>query len=156
MAKQKQKQFLDYWFSGFSDYLDVLVLPERQKLMAHCGKACADSYVMQIYQDAWKSSSGNITACIRLVHEKLAPDIIYEPVDESGVPSGKSFDVMYTHCRCELVNNKYISTPLQCECSRQNLLYIWETLLGKGNVSVERKKTILSGDSCCIFRVTFR
>ncbi len=149
-------QFLESWFKGFSNYLDALVSTERQKLMQHCGKACAESFVLSIYKKAWAESKGDINACIRMVLEGLAPEVMYEPVEEDGVPTDKCYDVVYTHCLCELVNNKFIDTPLQCECSRQNLLYIWETLLGKGNVSVEMKKTILGGDSCCVFRVTFR
>jgi len=152
----KQKQFLNFWFKGISSYVDALVSPERQKFMQHCGKACADSCDMQIYQKAWAVSQGNLTSCIRQVHKKLTPEVIYVLVDEFGIPAEKCFDVMYTHCRCALVNNKFVETPLQCECSRQNLLYIWESLLGKGNVSVERKQTILSGDKYCVFRITFR
>ena len=149
-------QFLESWFKGFSNYLDSLVSTERQKLMQHCGKACAESFILGVYQKAWAESKGDINACIRMILEELAPEVMYEPVEEDGVPSDKCYDVVYTHCLCELVNSKFIDTPLQCECSRQNLLYVWETLLGKGNVSVEMKKTILSGDSCCVFRVTFR
>lgn len=156
MPVAKQKQFLDFWFNGFSNYLEALVSPERQKLMQHCGKACADSFIMQVYKNAWTESKGDIAACIRITLETLSPDVIYEPVEEDGLPSDKCYDVIYPHCLCELVNKKYIETPLQCECSRQNLLYVWESLLGKGNVSVETKKTILSGDKCCIFRITFR
>ena len=152
----EQNPFFLSWFKGFSNYLDALVSPERQKLMQHCGKACADSFIMQVYKNAWTEAKGDIAACIRIVLESLSPDVIYEPVEEDGLPSDKCYDVMYPHCLCELVNQHYIDTPLQCECSRQGLLYVWESLLGKGNVSVETKKTILSGDKCCIFRITFR
>lgn len=44
--------------------------------------------------------------------------------------------------------------PGHCECSRQSVLYILETLLPERAVTVETLETVLGGAEKCRFRVT--
>lgn len=151
-----KKDFFDHWFNGFSSSMTLLSSDERAKVMTQCGKACAEAYTNEVFQKAWKNAEGDISKCIRSIQVELAPDMIFEPVDEPGIPEGKCYDVVYNHCLCELVSKGFVTSPTQCECSRQGMLYNWESLVGKGNVSVETKQTILGGAKNCILRIMLR
>lgn len=148
--------FLQAWFKGFSASLDLISTAERQKVFAQCGKACSEYSTKELYTNSWAESDGNLSKCVRLIQEQLAPDVLYEPVDEAGIPANKCFDVVYSHCACPLVAENFMSSPVLCECSRQKLLHNWESVVGKGNVGVETKQTIIGGSSTCVMRVTFR
>ncbi len=152
----EEKEYLKTWFKGFSNSLELLATAERQKIMCQCGKAWAEEEILGVYRQAYKAAGGDLMKTIRLLQDAFSPDIIYEPVDESGIPENKCFDVMYFRCVCELVKAKYVESPFFCESTRQSLLFVWEELVGKGNVSVETKQTILNDANSCIFRITFR
>jgi hypothetical protein len=66
---------------------------------------------------------------------------------------GKTVELTYQHCACDLVQNGYVNTPLLCECSRQSLLYNWEAVFGEGKVEVELLQSILGGGDCCRFAI---
>ena len=152
----KEKDYLKAWFKGFSASLENLTTSERQKIMCQCGKTCAEEEILSVYKDAFKASNGNLIKTVRIVQDYFSPNIMYEPVDEFGVPENKCFDVIYFSCVCTLVNKKYVNNSFFCESTKQSLLFVWEELVGKGNVSVETKQTILNGSNSCIFRITFR
>lgn len=47
------------------------------------------------------------------------------------------------------------NTPNLCECSRQSIIYVGESVWGDSKIRVEQVETILSGDAECKFRVIF-
>lgn len=152
----EENEYLKAWFKGFSNSLELISTAERQKVMCQCGKSWAEAEILSVYQQAYNASGGDLMKTIRLLQDAFSPNIIYEPVDEFGIPEGKCFDVMYFCCVCDLVKARYVDSPFFCESTKQSLLFVWEELVGKGNVSVETKQTILNGSNSCIFRVTFR
>lgn len=156
MTSGTLQESLSAWFKGFEAALEVLASDERKKLMAHCGKSYASLSLEAIFKKSWEESNNNLPQCIRLIQKCCAPEFLYEPVDEPGVPEEKCYDVIIPHCTCALVTEGFVSNPLMCECTKEMFLSAWESVFGKGNVSVEKKQTILGGASTCILRCTFR
>ncbi len=66
----------------------------------------------------------------------------------------RRYEVGYPKYVCPEVQNGETTDPAHCECSRQSILYILETLLPGKQVSVEIMETVLGGAQRCRFAVT--
>ena len=68
------------------------------------------------------------------------------------IQPGRIYEMGYPQCVCpEALETR---DPAHCECSRQSVLYILETLLPERAVTVEPLETVLGGAEKCRFRVT--
>ncbi len=72
------------------------------------------------------------------------------------IEPGRVYEVGYPRCVCPAVLSGGVRDPAHCECSRQSVLYILETLLPGKTVTVETVETVLDGAEKCRFRVTVR
>ena len=68
------------------------------------------------------------------------------------IEPGRVYEVGYPRCVCP--EARETRDPAHCECSRQSVLYILETLLPGKTVTVETGETVLGGAGKCRFRVT--
>ena len=68
------------------------------------------------------------------------------------IEPGRIYEMGYPRCVCP--EARETRDPAHCECSRQSVLYILETLLPGKTVTVETVETVLSGAGKCRFRVT--
>lgn len=68
------------------------------------------------------------------------------------IEPGRVYEVGYPQCVCP--EARETRDPAHCECSRQSVLYILETLLPERAVTVETLETVLGGAEKCRFRVT--
>ena len=138
--------FLQFWFKGFEIAIEDMNETDRNIIFKQCGKACSDSYTKQIYIDEYERSENINDFLIRL--KNRFPEIEYQIIKENEIVL-----LTYRYCACDLVKNKYITTPLMCECSRQSLLYNWGTVIGESKVNIKLLKSILNGDDCCQFEI---
>ncbi|MDR2728642.1 MAG: hypothetical protein LBB56_05870 [Chitinispirillales bacterium] len=136
--------FLKYWFNGFERFLQKLDDKDRENILRECGKSCSDSYTKQIYIDEYKTSR-SISDFLCKLKNKF-PEIDFNVIKENEI-----IELTYNFCACDLVKNEYINNPLLCECSRQSLIYNWESVLGQDKIKVELLQSILDGSSCCKF-----
>lgn len=67
---------------------------------------------------------------------------------------GHVYEVGYPSCVCPRLQYGETHAPEHCECSRQSILYILESLLPDKRITVETQETVLSGGDRCRFRVT--
>ena len=67
---------------------------------------------------------------------------------------GRVYEVGYPHCVCPEVRSGAVRDPAHCECSRQSVLYILNTLMPENTITVETRETVLGGGNRCRFRVT--
>jgi len=117
-------------------------------IFRQCAKACADTGILQSYQNLYQEVGGN-------------RDLFYSKIGEFGgvygevVQSNRIYDVCFPTCTCDLHATGGVDTPCLCECSRQSILYVGESIWGKNTFQVECLGTILSGDRECRFRVIF-
>lgn len=62
----------------------------------------------------------------------------------------------YPRCLCPQVEAGFVAAPTHCECSRQSILYVLETLLPGREIEVVTLETVLAGGTECRFRVTVK
>jgi len=138
--------FLTHWFQGFESALEQMDERNRSTLLAHCGRSCSDSYTRQIYVEAYQEAKDISDFLTRLMAR--FPESNFRLSED-----GKTVELTYRYCACDLAAKGYLKTPLLCECSRQSLISNWESVLGAQAVTVERIQSILGGNDCCKFRI---
>lgn len=69
------------------------------------------------------------------------------------IEPGRVYEMGYPRCLCPQVEAGFVAAPTHCECSRQSILYVLETLLPGRIIEVEPLETVLAGGSECRFRV---
>lgn len=72
------------------------------------------------------------------------------------IEPGRVYEMGYPHCLCPQVEAGFVAAPTHCECSRQSILYVLETLLPGREIEVETLETVLAGGTECRFRVTVK
>lgn len=72
------------------------------------------------------------------------------------IEPGRVYEMGYPRCLCPQVEAGFVTAPTHCECSRQSILYVLETLLPGRVIEVETLETVLAGGSECRFRVTVK
>jgi hypothetical protein len=113
-------------------------------LLAKCAVNCSESYSLGVYLEAWEGAVSVDDFLKRL--SKLFPDF-------AGTIQDDVIRITYSRCECDLVTEGLLASPVLCRCSEMSLLYNWEAIFGKGNVSVECLETVLKGDTRCVFEV---
>jgi hypothetical protein len=138
-------RFLTYWFSGLKDGLESVDEAARNAILRECGRACAESYTVQVFQDA-REQSTDMAAFLALLTAKF-PEATYEPL-ASG-----SIRVRYAHCACDLVTRGLVRSSLICGCSAYSLQENFERAWGIP-VRVSLESSILEGAQQCEFLVS--
>lgn len=142
------KEFFCTWLKGFEKGLDEMTSESRSRLLRHCAKQCADTGVLQAYQKLHQDVNGN-------------RDTFYSRLSELGNVCGeiivpdKEYRICFPECACDLYCTGGIRSPHLCECSRQSILYVAESIWTGCKLHVEQDGTILSGDKECQFRILF-
>lgn len=134
--------FLSHWFRGLAHGLEQLDHDARQIVLSECGRACAESYTLKVFREAWIHSS-DLESFLRELEARF-PDAQYSILDEQRI------EVEYRRCGCDLVTAGLIRSPSLCECSAYNLEANFEATLG-GHVKVTLEASILSGSPTCRF-----
>lgn len=143
------EKFFCRWFRGFERGLDAMDADGRRCLLRHCAKQCADTGVLQAYLRLYQDVEGD-------------RDEFYRRLSETGgvraeiVVPGREYEICFPDCACDIHTAGGVNTPHLCECSRQSILYVAQTVWRTDGVQVEAKGTVLSGAKECRFRVTFR
>ena len=141
--------FFCKWFKGFEKGLDEMDEVSRSCLLAQCARQCADTGVLQAYLRLHKAVNGN-------------RDEFYHRLSETGrvraeiVAPGREYEIVFPDCGCDLHTAGGVNTPHLCECSRQSVLYVAQTVWQTDSVRVETMGTVLSGARECRFRLRFQ
>ncbi|OQB02388.1 MAG: hypothetical protein BWY25_00573 [Chloroflexi bacterium ADurb.Bin222] len=142
------KHFLEYWFAGFEQGLEALEPRAQAALLHMCGRACAQSYTVPLFREAWQQSGEDLECFLqRLSQGGLKAR--YERLDATTLKA------TYFSCDCDLVRLGLVKSPALCECSAANLGENLEQALGMP-VSVAIEGSILRGGSECVFRVSLK
>lgn len=139
--------FLGIWFSGFSEAIDKMDGKQRDELMAPCAKACSDSYPAKVFAEAYRQTS-DMESFLQVIKEKMQ-GVEIENNDDGTVV------FVYPQCYCDLHTEGYVNTPHLCDCSRLNLMYNFESALGKDCVEVTLLQSVLGGADTCRLKVRF-
>jgi len=142
------KNFLEYWFAGFEQGLEALEPRAQAALLHTCGRACAQSYTVPLFREAWQQSGEDLERFLqRLSQGGLKAR--YERLDATTLKA------TYFSCGCDLVRLGLVKSPALCECSAANLGENLEQALGMP-VSVAIESSILRGGSECVFGVSMK
>jgi hypothetical protein len=139
------KEFLDYWFTGFMCGLDALDEPSQRKVLHECGKACAQSYTVQIFREV-RQDSVDLDSFLQNLSRR-GSGAKYERIDPNTIKA------TYDKCGCDLVRLGLVKSPILCECSAANLRENLQQSLGiPASVTVE--SSILRGGAHCVLTVS--
>lgn len=141
------RNFLEYWFAGFEQGLEALEPPAQNALLHTCGRACAQSYTVPIFREAWQNSANLEQFLQRLSQGGLKAR--YERLDANALKA------IYFSCGCDLVRLGLVKSPALCECSAANLSENLGQALGVP-VSVVIEDSILRGGSACVLIATLK
>jgi len=143
------ENFSRIWFAGFADGLESLDGPSREVLLSHCAGCCADSSPVGLYEKTWARSHGELQTFFHLLG---TADGIHTAQQEPG----KSWQIIYPVCGCDLVTGGYVTAPALCECSRLSILYCLRRAMPEYEFTVTKEQSILQGDGCCCFRIELK
>ena len=141
-------KFFNKWFKGLNDGLEKMDTEECSRLFSKCAQQCACDALKYLYRDLFSECNGNLDKFFLQVNEQkeLAGKVI-EP--------GKVYELIFTKCGCPLYTEAEIKSSKLCECSRQSMIYVFQTLVPDRKFKIENIETILSGNSRCCYRIIF-
>lgn len=142
------KKFFCQWLKGFEKGLDEMDFSSRSCLLKQCAKYCADTGVLQSYMKLYQTVDGDRNEFYSRLSE------IGNVRGEIVVPY-KEYFIYFPECACDIHTVGGINTPNLCECSRQSIIYVGESIWNGSKLHVERVETVLSGDAECKFRIRF-
>lgn len=133
---------LSDWFKGFEKGIAKLTTGQREQFFSECGKHCVQCGTLQVYKELYEKANGNIDAFFSEANE--LPGVRCETIKKGSV-----YDLYFMECTCELYKHGYVSTPLLCECSKQSILYVLQSLWKDRTFQVTICESILRGSLHC-------
>lgn len=137
--------FLTHWFGGLMEGLAELDEPARRNILHRCGVACAQSYTVRIFQEAWQAAGAEVDSFLQNLSLRL-PGAHYEKIGSNTIR------VKYDRCGCDLVRLGWVKSPEFCECTVANLRQNFQQALG-APVAVTLETSILRGANQCVLTV---
>lgn len=138
---------MKYWFKGFENAIEHMEQQERESLFCECGKNCADRWVLNLYKSLYNNVNGDMDLFFQAMNNA-------ENVKGEIVEPGKKYNLFFKKCYCGLYNEGYVTSPVLCECSRQSIIYVFNTLMPDKKFDVEICSTVLRGGDECKFSIT--
>ena len=133
------------WFKGFEKGITKLPEAQRETFFRECGKNCVQCGTLQIYKDLYKQAAGDLDQFFAKANE--LPGVRCETIERSV------YDLYFMECTCGLHKQGYVSTPLLCECSKQSILYVLQSLWKDRTFQVTICESILRGSLHCRMRI---
>lgn len=137
---------LSNWFKGFEDGIAKLSEEQRETFFRECGRNCVQCGTLQVYKDLFEQAAGDLDRFFAIADEQ--PGVRYETVEKDAV-----YNLYFLECTCELHKRGYVSTPLLCECSRQSIIYVLQSLWKDRTFQVTICESILRGSQHCKMRI---
>ena len=137
---------LSNWFKGFEDGIAKLSEEQRETFFRECGRNCVQCGTLQVYKDLFEQAAGNLDRFFAIADEQ--PGVRCETVEKDAV-----YNLYFLECTCELHKRGYVSTPLHCECSRQSIIYVLQSLWKDRTFQVTICESILRGSQHCKMRI---
>lgn len=140
---------LRLWMQGLEDGLCQIPNEQRAKILACCSKRCADSGVLQEY--------------VRLFHacyddlDRFFEALNWQYVKGRVIKEHQLYEIIFKGgCMCDLYRQHFITKPWLCDCSKQSIQYVMETLIGHQNFTIKRISSFLEGAKECRFEIEMK
>ena len=137
---------LSDWFKGFEKGIAKLTAEQREQFFSECGKHCVQCGTLQIYKDLYEQAAGDLDQFFAKANE--LPGVRCEMIEKGSV-----YNLYFLECTCGLHKQGYVSTPLLCECSKQSILYVLQSLWKDRTFQVTICESILRGSQHCKMRI---
>lgn len=137
---------LSNWFKGFEDGIAKLSEEQRETFFRECGRNCVQCGTLQVYKDLYEQAAGDLDRFFAIADEQ--PGVRCETVEKDAV-----YNLYFLECTCELHKRGYVFTPLLCECSRQSIIYVLQSLWKDRTFQVTICESILRGSQHCKMRI---
>lgn len=137
---------LSNWFKGFEDGIAKLSEEQRETFFRECGRNCVQCGTLQVYKDLYEQAAGDLDRFFAIADEQ--PGVRCETVEKDAV-----YNLYFLECTCKLHKRGYVSTPLLCECSKQSILYVLQSLWKDRTFQVTICESILRGSQHCKMRI---
>lgn len=127
--------------------VNALPAEMQAELYKPCAIGCVQNYVLKEQKRQFDECGGDL-------------DLQYERYGKSEyffaeiIERGHVYEIGYPRCLCPMVQAGFSTLESHCECSKQSVLYVLQTLLPEKSIRIETLHTVLSGASECRFRVT--
>ena len=145
--ENESMQFQRAFYETLERSIEALPQSARAALYRPCAVSCVQNYVLKEQQRQFAECNGDL-------------DLQYERYGRSPyffadiIERGRVYEVGYPRCLCPVPASGFACPAGHCECSRQSILYVLETLLPEKHITVESLHTVLTGAAECRFRVT--
>ncbi|MCK9159024.1 MAG: hypothetical protein M0P00_00825 [Bacteroidaceae bacterium] len=139
---EQTKEFYQLLEKGIAN----LSMEERGKLYRPCAISCVRKYVLKEMQRQFDECGGNLDQQYTKYgrSEYFFADII---------ESGHVYEIGYPRCFCPMVEQGLVKSAVHCECSRQSILFVLQTLMPEKDILVTKRHTVLENAKECRFRV---
>ena len=137
---------LSDWFKGFEKGIRCLNPEQRASFFSECGKNCVKCGTLQVYQKLYEKANDDLDTFFQEA-DKL-PGVRSEIIEKGYV-----YHLYFMECTCMLHRQGYVSTPLLCECSRQSILYVLNSLWKDKTFRVTICESILRGSQNCKMQI---
>lgn len=114
-------------------------------------RACAVNYVhggpFGLYRSLFEAAEGDLDRFFVKIDE-------LDGVRGEIVCAGREYNLCFEACSCALHRAGCVNTPMLCECSRQNVLYVMSELWPDRKFGEEVRASILRGADECVLNIT--
>lgn len=139
--------FNQSFFTALERSIEKLPQATREELYRPCAINCVQNFVLGEQQRQFSECGGELD----LQYEKYGrSDYFFADIIERG----HIYEIGYPRCLCPTVESGFSASPVHCECSKQSMLYVLQTLMPEKEIRVEVMHTVLGGGAECRFRVT--
>lgn len=135
------------FFETLESSIEKLPQDMREALYRPCAVNCVQNYVLKEQQRQFAECNGDMD----LQYEKYGrSEYFFADIIERG----HIYEIGYPRCLCPLIESGCKCPAGHCECSRQSILYVLQTLMPEKKIQVELLHTVLTGADEFRFRVT--
>lgn len=137
------------FYQLLEDGISRLNETERGALYRPCAVNCVKDTVLLILRKRFEECDGDMDI---FFSEKYDSEYSYQKV----IQKGHIYEFGYPKCFCPLTEAEFVKSAVHCECSRQSILYVLQTLLPDKNIQVTTLYTVLSGAKECRFNIVIK
>ncbi len=142
-------EFLKDFYRCLESGIESLPDDMRARLYRPCAEGCVKRFVLGEQKRQFDECGGDLDA----QYEKYGrSQYFFADIIEKG----RVYEIGYptTSCVCPIVSAGLAASKAHCECSRQSMLCVLETLLPDKKITAELMHSVLTGAGECRFRVT--
>lgn len=131
-----------FWFKGFETAVCAMDNEARRQMFGTLAQTCLEQGSLDFYNQIWREVNGEMDTFFAALDK-------VEGVRCNVVVPNERYHLYFETCTCPMVEQGYIKTSACCECSRQSVEHVLQTLWPGIETAVALKQTISGGAPDC-------